>query len=57
MPPRTMVTMPLAVPNSSAKPISAALLSNSANSVNDSGMPASTTRPTLRSDKCRPSHA
>ena len=53
MPPRTMVTSPLATPKSSAKHSSATLPSATANKASDAGMASITKSPTTRSDKRR----
>jgi len=52
--PRTIVTRPLAKPNSSAKSSSANVPSASAKIVNEAGSPPSTTRPSVRDDTQRP---
>ena len=55
--PRTIVTSPLASPNSSAKPISTGTVLPMANRPIASGIAASTTTPSTRSDTPRPTSA
>ena len=55
-PPRTMVTRPLDMPNTSANTISIGSVSPTAKNTMPTGRPVSTTTPSRRSDQPRPTH-